>query len=627
MKKLIAVFLSLQIILFCSFITYARERELHDSPQAILYGVLEIENEVSIDYSNITFDLFRLEQTKKDSKKTEYAHVFETRISPDSKGNIVFKRPSDYCYLKIDENSIPTGFGVSTKGILLSLSDNSFHIALEKVEEYQYDIFNEKSHFYNRNKTELIVNPNYKVELDDNLIDCFLEDKPIRIECAFNSFQIETEIKTDNIPKMDRIDYLYEKGLINEEKKINLYLNNLQGQSINDESDYMAAIAKISSCRTNTNISEELRNEINDLLMESVPTYDNEVIYSDSYFAIHYEANTLSMSTIYTVASYLNFAKATLCFTFEFETPSFEPNKDKYQVYLIPEGDFSGRAVPSIDVSGVSSYIEIVLPDDDALTNYKKGTIVHEFMHAVQFMYLSDNYYDSEWRAFNEATANSLKARLISNPNLKFYVDQFQNSPNYSLFTAYPPANQPDREYGAVLFPLYIEQTYSDFNTIRSVYETFSEDEDSVYETIDNTLQTYEISSLRDAYTEFAYYNYNIQYFYNYCESDWQTKPALSQCAVYPGFFSLAYKMGSHYFETNNSMYTRFGITFDCYVSDVALQKVELIDDEFNRTQYSLSGSPFTAIFTLNPGDTICMIVSNVSISNGQYYFTANYWE
>ena len=286
-----------------------------------------------------------------------------------------------------------------------------------------------------------------------------------------------------------------------------------QEERENDESDYMAAIAKISSCRTNTNISEELRNEINDLLMESVPTYDNEVIYSDSYFAIHYEANTLSMSTIYTVASYLNFAKATLCFTFEFETPSFEPNKDKYQVYLIPEGDFSGRAVPSIDVSGVSSYIEIVLPDDDALTNYKKGTIVHEFMHAVQFMYLSDNYYDSEWRAFNEATANSLKARLISNPNLKFYVDQFQNSPNYSLFTAYPPANQPDREYGAVLFPLYIEQTYSDFNTIRSVYETFSEDEDSVYETIDNTLQTDEISSLRDAYTEFAYYNYNIQYF------------------------------------------------------------------------------------------------------------------
>lgn len=294
---------------------------------------------------------------------------------------------------------------------------------------------------------------------------------------------------------------------------------------------------------------------------------------------------------------------------------------------------YSGLTVP-VTISGVTyTFINIYLQNGNApLSNYTLGTTCHEFMHAVQFQYGAGNVTDynlhAEMTHFNEAVANSVKVRLVENCGIKTFVDRFQNSPELSLFCSPQSGSYQYRCYGAVLFPLYIEQEYSSFNTIRNIYTEIQSElpaTRSASAAIDTVMQA-NSSSMGDAYSQCAVYNYNIQHFYNYCESNWQTKPKLSNISDTSTTYTLP-KLASRYFEVPDN-YTGFSVTFSNLdsITNAKLNRITTTNGEITTTSLSIPTQSLTIIYPSQENQITCFLLSNISMTTSMQ-FVVNVFE
>ena len=597
----------------------------------VIAGKIYFEETDSIDISKIKLNVFRLELLKEDEVSSEYAHIYETSVSPDKEGNITINRPSSYCYVEIDTESIPGNFGVDKDGSLISLNENEFSFTLSPISDFKIDFSNDEIEFYNKEKTHLFVNSkeeekckdDVKTELKNNknVKKAHLDSENMSVESIFNDFFIESKQPIDNLSTIEKIDYLCKKNVITEEEKISLYIGNLKNKQINEENEIIKALSVVSSFKLNNELSEELSEEINSLERSNIPTYENEKVYTDRFFTIHYEDGMISSNNLHALAVYLNFTKVSLCSTFEFETPNLAPGESTYQVYITSEQGYSGLTVPVSNSGNIYTFININIDDgNNTLSNYSLGTACHEFMHAIQFQYnsYSVKQHSDEMVHFNEAVANSVKVRLVENCGIQYFVNNFQNSPEVSLLSSSTTGSYPFRCYGAVLFPLCVEQEYSDFNTIRKIYEEIYEEDISVrdvYTAIDNVLKESD-SSIQEAYTKCALYNYNIQYYYDYCETNWKTCAKLSSVTPTAKNYDLS-PLSTRYFEITDPSYNGFAVTFSSsdYINYAELQRVDTIDDELSRTHYSIFTQNITAIFNVDYGQKTCMILSNVSLN------------
>lgn len=592
----------------------------------VISGKIVCHEKNDIDISALKLKVFRLELLKDDKSSSEYAHVYETTVSPDKYGNVSIRRPSDYCYIEISEESIPAGFGVNSNSVLVSWNESKFSITVSPITNFKFDFFNDKADFFDNKNNSLFVNSKFKVEYDGReLKKAFLDDSAVNVRCVFDDFCIESKQTTNELSMTDKIDYLSEKNLINETEKINLYISNLNNERINEDSEIIKALSVINSFSLNNALSEEMNKEITNLTSSYIPSYENEQTYTYKFFTLHYEDGSISDTNLHILALYLNYAKNSLCFTFCFETPNLLPGESTYHVYLTSGENYSGLTVP-VSISGTTyTFINININNgNNTLSNYTLGTACHEFMHAVQFQYDSYNVnqHYNEMVHFNEAVANSVKVRLIQNCGIKFFVDRFQNSPDISLLSSPASGDYQYRCYGAVLFPLCIEQEYSSFNTIRGIYEEIHAESltvRDVYTAIDEVLQQSN-SSIQEAYTKCALYNYNIQNYYNYCENNWQTCAKLSDVTTTNTSYFNSY-LTTRYFEITNSTYSGFALTFSSSnYNDAELQRVDTINGNLSETHYSIFSQTITAVYHIDPGQRTCMILSNKSLTSSIVY-------
>lgn len=630
-KVVISLLLTLLLITSSSIIANADNNGNQNPPSEYINGVINCSENEDVDFTDIEIEVFSLELKNSCEEYSEYTHVYETTVSPDENGEFTITRPSENTYVRIKTESIPSGFGIDIKSRFIPPSENEINFTIESITDFKVDFVNDKVDFYGESKKALFVDT-YSLEYDDKTLkEAFLNDDPVSVSCVFDDFTVVAQQQTAEMSISSRIDYLYDNNIISEEERVRLYINNLRNNRISDESEMLGAFGIINSYTMNNEPSEELEEELENLRDQYIPTYTNEATFtaSNGYFTIHYESGSLSSGNQNLISYYLEQAKTTLCSTYNFDTPAFKPGETSYHVYITEDLSYSGQTIP-YEISGNNySHINISINRENnvnnkdidyntqLLTNYKKASFCHEFMHAVQVYYgayLNTQHYD-EMKNFCEAVACSLMIHLVDNCNLKRYVGKFQATPYMSLLYAPSSGTYAYRCYGALLFPLSIEQDFDSFNTIREIYEE-NQSVGDVYTAIDNVLQN-ENSSLSVAYMKCALYNYNIQNYYNCYESTWQTTPSLTELPYTPVDYEQNI-LTTNYFEITDTSYEHFAFSFDStdYLSKAALQSIRTTNGVLSNFLYSSFAQNTTITFNSITGSKICFLVNNKSIDS-----------
>ncbi len=623
-KVVISLLLTILLITSSSIIANADNNGNQNPPSEYINGVINCSENEDVDFTDIEIEVFSLEQKTSCEEYSEYAHVYETTVSPDENGEFTITRPSANTYVRIKTESIPSGFGIDKKSSFIPSIKNEISFTIEPITDFKVDFANDTVNFYGASKKALFVDT-YSLEYDDKTLkEAFLNDDPVSVSCVFDDFTVVAQQQTAEMSISSRIDYLYDNNIISEEERVRLYISNLRNNRISDESEMLGAFGIINSYTMNNEPSEELEEELENLRESYIPTYDNEATFtaSNGYFTIHYESGELSSANQNLISYYLEQAKTTLCSTYNFDTPAFEPGKTSYQVYITNDSSYAGQTIPYYN-SGIGyTFIRISILEDDLdgvdqiINNYKKASFCHEFMHAVQVYYgayLNTQHY-SQMYYFCEAVACSLMIQQVSDCSIEQYVNAFQATPHWSLFYAPSSGNYKYRGYSA-LFPLSIEQDFDSFNTIREIYEE-NQSVGDVYTAIDNVLQN-ENSSLSVAYMKCALYNYNIQNYYNYYESTWQTTPSLTESPYTPVDYHQNI-LTTNYFEITDTSYEHFAFSFDStdYLSKAALQSIRTTNGVLSNFLYSSFAQNTTITFNLNTGSKICFLVNNKSIDS-----------
>ena len=132
-------------------------------------------------------------------------------------------------------------------------------------------------------------------------------------------------------------------------------------------------------------------------------------------------------------------------------------------------------------------------------------------------------------------------------------------------------------------------------------------------QSIDNVLQR-ENSSIGEAYSTFARYNYNLRYYYDYVDDAWNNSVTTKTVSTVGSTYNSPV-LSSNYFETNYAHYESFAVTFHNanYINYAKLQRIDTIDEELYNTNYSIFSPNVTAVFHINAGEKTCFILSNIS--------------
>lgn len=622
-KKIISCVLVL-ILVFGSLIsTYA-----YSIQTSTISGTIKFDKTLSVDVTKIKLEVYKLSLLRSDEISSDYAHIYETTVSPDKNGNVKINRPSDYCYIKVDVDSLPSGFGVDNTGFLIAPNENIFSVLLSAISDFSVDFSDDSVNFFDKNNLPLFVSENYKLNYDNSVEQVFLNStknqektltKSIDADCTFGSVKVQSKQSIESLSATDKIEFLHRKEYITEEEKIYAYIDSLESGVITNNDEISNAFATIAYYQCDNITPRLLDDAVTNLVSSYIPEYNNEATYTRDFFTIHYERYDTAIQLIVDSAyNYLDLTKTTLCTTFGFELPDLAPGESNYQVYLARDYDDtkpSGYNVPVFVDGELYTFIVVYYENNQyGLTRYQCGTMCHEFTHAIQHQYspAGNIAFPEETTNFNESVANTVKSMLVTNCNLGWAVTRFQESPELSLLSTVESGDYELREYGALLFPLSIVQEYDNLNTIRQIYEE-NRQVKNIYVAIDNVLQRSN-SSLKEAYATCARFNYDLQYYYDYCQSDWTTPPKLSEINTNTLPYEAVY-LSSRYFEITDPSYNSFTITFNNTddIRSVKLQRVDSINNELINSNYSLFTPTITTSLNLNTYDKVCFIVSNVS--------------
>lgn len=562
----------------------------------------------------------------------EYDHIFAFSVTPNKYGEFSFSRPSDYCFVQIEASSVSEGFGIAEGDIVLHPTDRTVTLSISKIDSFEYDVKKERPIFTDCNDNQLQVKNNYILSIKEDNFDT----QDLQAICILDEIEYKTTIELSDMSEVEKIDFLYENNIISEEERIHKYCD-LAEMPIEDLSeDYTQIMSTL--CDYSQTANSNLKSRINTIAETARVNYDNEETYTRGFFTIHYESGEFSLEELQSIYSTLNFAKASLCFTYSFRTPDLEQGQTTYNVYLVgtTEGNHGvtyGWYNNGIPQSYIVAYINQTDEGINVIDDYAHGVFVHEFMHAVQCAYDSRGKYTTDYNYYKEATATLASEVLWDNPDISYFVNQFLSSPEYSLFDNATGTVYENRAYGAMLYPYYLFSEYSTLNTIREIFENFElESTETIYEAIDNVLLE-EGDSFVDSYVTFTEKVYDVHgNFDSHLEWDDTTKKTTlssSSCS-----YTLP-KLATMYFEdvapiTGRSVCTfTFGLNSGTDASQVNLRSIYTSPTGTTSvTNRTFKNGVRTVIVSLDTNAKICFLMSNVTIDSNVSFFaseTKNY--
>lgn len=658
--KIIKAYISIILIIIVISIliipeTFAVSKKENTIEETIKYSVTgeisTINEELTIDYTNLNILIYELKQIAEDDYGIDYEHILVNTINPDKDGTFKFKKPSEMCYVKLDKTTLPQNVGVEKDSYLLKKYESEIVFNLDEIITTSLDVATNEITFIGNNDNKLITNEDYSFKYTKNTKKTIYEESKVYYNCSINDTVLQGASDVSEMNDIEKTNFLYKNGQITRKRKIKNYIEIIDKYK-NGETEQILCCEEITSILTELQTyalfttDETLQEEIQ-LLASSFPTYTTEQTVTDGIFTLHYEENAMTEDVIETCFDILNDTLFLFYNNFNFNAPNFENNKNTLQIYFIVDDTRVGtaytQAVANSDYEW-ASYIVIYIPTD--LSNMCYGTLTHELTHSIQFAYYNENSctnWNTEFTAFNEAVANSTTITLLDENGLENSVNTFLESPELSLFD-----NTGIREYGLMLYPLYLQQEYSGtlpycFSPIRKVYDNFANGED-VELALVNALSDYDIS-LANSYIDFMTKLYDVSNYYNLIEDDWNTTTARSNYCKNNIEYTLPY-LSTRYFEKTgadvldsttecdcdevcdcaNESVCKSGNTFTVSLSDnTDVNSVNLREIFTNRyggvyiRNVSLTGGSRTITRDVSYSNVkFCIMVSNVSLDDSE---------
>lgn len=435
---------------------------------------------------NIKIDIYSstLDQQDDSLGLKGYAHEYVFSIYTDADGSFSFTKPSFEFLIIIDINSLPDGYGIEKGTCFYKHGESNDTFLLRTISDVSvkynpiYDNCVEVSVVTSDRTTVLAP---YSISVSDNRlslkslssetytltgnVSCSVKSLNFSFEVPFDSMAyIGEAITAQKISATDAMNLLTEK------------IRNAPDTTTLSQAIF-AAQALSNNPTTYSKISKESYNAFR--AATSAPSYISEGVYpsnSSTPFRIHYESNGLTStpSFVTDVYNHLITTRNNLVVTKNFLEPSSNSSSTYMDVYITSAEHTDGAPAVSYSNSNGTAYIVIynISNLSQTLQLTLKGTISHEYFHCIQNTY---RFIGATPGWINESFANWAKITVSGKDSLAAStVNRYLDYTYMSLDDNGSIADGTSgRNYGAVLFPLYLDQYLGGYSTIKKVIEYF----------------------------------------------------------------------------------------------------------------------------------------------------------
>lgn len=650
-KVNICIAIIMAIVLFLQpshALTISIDRPNQESPSVVISIIC---NDTNIDLSTITAKIYSAKNVYSETELGYYQfnETYEFSKTADSLGIISFQRPSDYCSITFDLDSLPDNYGISEHTRFLHPNELSYTFFLEKIDAVEleqesgqyYPVFKNSSGelvYTTANIEEVPCNPKETI-FDNSSERKFTFTKEFQVTYPGNS-QLITATETYAYENdLEKAVQLYSLGVISEDAYIEKLANYVLEGSQDDVSVDSTTLHEVlknytESAANNTTVKKRAEQALTvlgaPLAATTTTTYASSV---SGRFRVYYDSTGITYNAAKAVADELDKIHTLFCEQWGLLSPSSDASTNFYRIELLPT--LNVNTVENTSASGLTksngtlSYIQLTYGCANGVLNSNlsqhSGTLAHEYMHAIMFCYGITGSDDATW--MHESFASF--AGVIYNANYAFNqvtaISQFLESPHLSL--TYFETSEPSRHlrhYGSLLFPLYIYEEMGGYATIKSIYQACNAGED-ILPSIDEGLQDRGYS-LEDAFTGCATYNYDPEYYYN-VTNHWNKATAQSftsyphSTSVSMGTFPLACCYNT--FVAPNIASSTLTITINYeYIPSGSIPKMSTIlkssEDIYTARSHSISNNRCTIVqsnFGSNSAKELTVIAINAGTS------------
>ena len=532
------------------------------------YGSLTLTftSEESIDLGGIEISVYQATPATVTEAYTLYNETFHSTVTTDENGTVTFAKPSQYCSITVELDSLPDGVGITkqTKFFNPDVTEQTVTLATVDRAETELSGTEIKPTFYSADNVQLLAD--YEVVMSDNTyatmpwesidaMDSFTLSGAFVDGDMSIPYSIPLDVSQSNI--WDKYEILNEYGLITEKAKIVK-----QSEALIDPQNQrlftFQIIAKLESYRTV--FTEEQREDIsiNTSLARSVSQHTKELSLVNEALKLGNESlRTTSELTLLDYNDVSIIVADSLSGTdIENFASAIADEIEQIYDYFVTSCGFS----PPLDEDGneteviikICSAAEMDYPSNygetvnnfirlnytlihEGVTNRWKTTLAHEYQHVLQHNY--GNYGDL-W--IRESCANFASA-MYAQFELGEYAlrdSEYYNSINVFLDApSLSPNKTTDSRYYSFLFPLYLYLNTEDsmWTTIKRIYEVSLADSEvacpETFAAIDQALKNVNLNYSFDTFYEnFMIDNIFLQSTYPLFYTDNWNNMAISSC-------------------------------------------------------------------------------------------------
>ena len=537
-----------------------------------------------------------------------FSNNYYTSVYTDSNGTYEFNRPSDYCLVKVDLDSLPTKTGISSESSFLYPGETIEPFTIYKIADIGLNADNSVE-VYNKNGEVISTPIDIGSSLSgDNITDIVNSDN-IDTTYTINANDFLTELNTtydfSDYSVIEKADILFEQGLLSHEDVLATYLYAIENEECNDMECFNPvydALADYYNDADSSNLS--LKSRIADTLALrdiTEPSIDQMSKYFKKpktviagKFTLHYETeaeldNTVSSTNLSSIISILKNVSNAYFKTYGFKAEKMEDEETTYHVYLRDNISANG----STKKANNGLYIIIKYIDEKYESQNFARTLAHETFHILQEAYKKDSE-NSVLSWFKEAGASWAGMEYID--SYCSWGNSFANK--YLISTDSSLISDDSDHYGAYLFYKYVSLKYDDVKDNKAVK----------FSAMKRILEAYTIQD--DIYKAFAY-----------CRASGKT----SYKALFAGF--QAYNADPSYYTYSNGKNSYKKAKYQ----ELSSGEIEIKPSSAHHYSFNATSKSSRIDFTVSMAKTDCsnMAVSIAKFSSGNKtklmrYYPAN---
>ncbi|MBR2354570.1 MAG: hypothetical protein IKA76_08730 [Clostridia bacterium] len=496
-KQMIATIMS--VVLVVLFVISSGATVLHET----YHGTIELDsNSPDTSLSGIEIKVYSAQPVydTESLKLLYYGETYAFSVWTDENGNFSFVKPTAFCSITIDTESLPDGYGINRMVQFIADGVTSHTFLLAEVSEIDVTMESDQvaAHFYAEDGMTLYVD--YQIEEFPITMES-LSSKQIK---EMSSYDVSGKVITSDgetpysfpvdlseYSLQTKADYFYQEGMISEAKKIDVYCDILLDESLGVQLE-SGTIVVNEILAYKKNVLEKREKDVG--LKTASESASVEALSAE-------KVDRVSEMTNRSTSNYSAYVQRTLGGNFVLRV-RYDPNElvEQYAVKLVDAFEesynffvtqlgfnapiphtasyYEVTYVMSIPESGLTIYesngksrIEIdAMECHPGNLNKLKFVVAHEFHHAIMATYGFNTNSGPVWarEGFSNLAALFRTGSALPDTNTWNQIAAYIGNSHLGLESASINA------YGAMILPLYIYEVLGGWNTIKEIYTNFS---------------------------------------------------------------------------------------------------------------------------------------------------------